>query len=68
MTTPALLKRARTAGPHIGTVYGAIHGREGESGLRRILGVMSLANRHGPAVVDDAVKAALEIGVPTYRC
>ena len=35
--------------------------------MRRILGVLSLAKKHGPAVVDEAAKAALEIGVPTYR-
>ena len=27
----------------------------------------ALAKQHGPAVVDDAAKAALELGVPTYR-
>ena len=36
-------------------------------GVRRILGVLALAKKHGPAVVDDAAKAALELGVPTYR-
>jgi len=66
-TTLALLVRARTAGPHIHTVCESIHQREGESGIRRILGVLSLAKKHGPAVVDEAAKAALEIGVPTYR-
>jgi len=66
-TTLGLLVRARTAGPHIHTVCDAIHQREGESGVRRILGVLALAKKHGPAVVDEAAKAALEIGVPTYR-
>ncbi len=66
-TTLAILMRARTAGTHIHTVCEAIHQREGESGLRRILGVLALAKKHGPAVVDDAAKLALEIGVPTYR-
>jgi transposase len=66
-TTLALLLRARTAGPHIHTVCESIHQHEGESGVRRILGVLALAKKHGPAVVDDAAKAALEIGVPTYR-
>ena len=36
-------------------------------GVRRILGVLALAKKHGPAVVDDAAKAALDLGVPTYR-
>jgi transposase len=66
-TTLALLSRARTAGVHIHAVCEAIHRCEGESGVRRILGVLSLAKKHGPAVVDDAAKAAVEIGAPTYR-
>jgi transposase len=66
-TLLAILARARTAGPHIHKVCEAIHEREAEYGVRRILGVLSLAKKHGPAVVDEAAKAALEIGVPTYR-
>ncbi len=66
-TTLAVLVRARTAGPHIHTVCESIHQHDGASGVRRILGVLALAKRHGAAVVDDAAKAALEIGVPTYR-
>lgn len=31
-----------------------IHRHEGESGVRRILGVLALARKHGPAVVEDA--------------
>jgi transposase len=66
-TMLAILARARTAGPHIHSVCEAIHQREAEYGVRRILGVLALAKKHGPAVVDEAAKAALEIGVPTYR-
>lgn len=66
-TTVALLERTRTAGPHIHAVCQAIHEREAEAGVRRILGVLALAKKHGPAAVDDAAAAALEIGVPTYR-
>ena len=44
-----------------------IHQHEGASGVRRMLGVLALAKKHGPAVVDDAAKAALDLGVPTYR-
>jgi hypothetical protein len=29
--------------------------------------VLALAKKHGVAVVEDAAKTALEIGVPTYR-
>ena len=66
-TTLALLARATSAGPHIGTVCTQIHQHDGVAGVRRILGVLALAKKHGVAVVDDAAKAALEIGVPTYR-
>ena len=44
-----------------------IQQHDGVPGIRRILGVLALAKKHGPAVVEDAAKAALEIGVPTYR-
>jgi transposase len=66
-TTLALLLRARTAGTHIHTVCESIYRHDGFLAVRRILGVLSLAKKHGPAVVDDAAKAALEIGAPTYR-
>ena len=32
-----------------------------------ILGVLSLARKHGPAVAEEAATAAVELGVPTYR-
>jgi hypothetical protein len=35
--------------------------------VRRLQGVLRLARQHGPAVVEDAAKAAVEIGVLTYR-
>ncbi len=44
-----------------------IHQHEGVAGVRRLLGVLALAKKHGPAVVDDAAKAALDLGVPTFR-
>ncbi len=28
---------------------------------------LTLAKTHGPAVADEAAKAALDLGVPTYR-
>ena len=31
------------------------------------MGVLSLAKKHGPAVVDEAAKAALEMDAPNYR-
>jgi transposase len=65
--TLALLQHARTAGSHIGAVCEQIHRSEGESGVRRLLGVLALARKHGPAAVDAAAKEALELGLPTYR-
>jgi transposase len=66
-TTVHLLAHAARAGKHIGTVCEQIHRRDGEVGVRRILGVLSLAKKRGPAAVDDACAAALEVQVPTYR-
>src|SRR5665213_3915916 len=66
-STVALLTRAKTAGLHISAVCEYIHAHEGAAGVRRLLGVLALAKKHGPAVVDDAAKAALDLGVPTYR-
>ena len=66
-STEALLRRAHTAGGHIGTLCEQIHRTDGEPGVRRILGVLALARKHGPAVVDDAAQAALDCGAPTYR-
>ncbi len=66
-TTLDLLARAGRAGKHIGAVAQRIHATDGEDGVRRILGLLSLAKRHGPATVDQACATALEMGVPTYR-
>jgi transposase len=66
-TTLALLRRAHTAGTNIGTLCEQIHRREGETSVRRILGMLALARKHGAPAVDDAAAAALEMGAPTYR-
>ena len=66
-TTIELLGRAGRAGRHIGTVSQRIHATDGEPGVRRILGLLSLAKKHGAPALDDACAAALEMGVPTYR-
>jgi hypothetical protein len=66
-STEALLRRAHRAGSHIGTLCEHIPRLEGEPAVRRILGVLSLARKHGPAVVEDAAEAALEMGAPSYR-
>jgi transposase len=67
LSTLALLARATSAGPHIGTLCTQIQQHDGVPGIRRIQGVLALAKKHGVAVVEEAAKAALEIGVPTYR-
>jgi len=66
-STLAILAATKTAGPAIQVICDHIHQHEGASGIRRILGVLALARKHGPAVVDDAARAALDLGVPTYR-
>jgi len=66
-TTEALLHRARTAGVHLGALCQHIHNHEGEPGLRRILGVLSLAKKHGAVAADEAAQAALDLGMPNYR-
>ncbi len=66
-STEALLRRAHFAGSSIGTLCEQIHRSDGEVGIRRILGVLSLAKKHGVAAVEDAAQAALEMGAPTYR-
>ena len=59
--------RAARAGAHIGLLCEAIHRRDGERGVRRILGVLALVKKYGPAVVEDACAAALDLGVADYR-
>ena len=66
-STAHLLGRAGRAGTQIGALCNAIYQQQGEVGIRRILGVLSLAKKYGTATVEDACAAALEIGVPEYR-
>ena len=67
LSTVQLLARAAKAGPHIGQLCEAIFRNEAETGIRRILGVVALAKKHGVAAVDDACAAALDLGVENYR-
>jgi transposase len=67
LTTVQLLARAARAGSNIGTFCEQIHRHEGELGIRRILGVLSLAKTFGPHAVEDACAAALELRVYEYR-
>ena len=66
-STQELLRRAHSAGTSIGTLCEQIERTEGQPGVRRILGMLSLARKHGAAAVDEAAKTALEMGAPTYR-
>jgi hypothetical protein len=66
-TTAQLLARAARAGTHIGAFCEAIHHYQGEVGIRRILGVLSLAKKFGVPAVEDACAAALELRVYEYR-
>jgi transposase len=65
--TLQLLVRADRAGLQIGALCRGIHSRDGETAVRRILGVLALAKKYGPATVEDACAAALEVGVCEYR-
>jgi transposase len=65
--TAQLLARAARAGSHIGTFCEAIHRHQGETGIRRILGVLALTKKYGVRVVDDACATALELQTYEYR-
>ena len=67
VTTVQLLARAARAGVHIGELAKAIHRRQGEAAIRRILGLFSLAKQYGVSAVEDAAAAALELHVHDYR-
>ena len=62
-----VLGRAGRVGTHVGTLCKLIYSQQGEVGVRRILGVLSLAKKYGTAAVDEGCAAALEMGVPEYR-
>ena len=66
-TTLQLLARTHHAGRQIGALCSEIHRCDGELGVKRILGVLSLARKHGAPTVDAACAAATDMGVPTYR-
>ena len=62
-----VLWRAERAGAQMGTLCNLIYRQQGEVGIRRILGVLSLAKKFGTAATEDACAAALEMGVHEYR-
>jgi transposase len=65
--TLKLLDRASQAGSQIGALCRGMFHAQGETAVRRILGVLSLAKKYGAPSVDDACAAALEVGVGEYR-
>jgi len=65
--TLQLLARADKVGSQVGALCRGMHRKDGETAVRRIQGVLSLAKRHGAATVEDACAAALEVGVYDYR-
>jgi len=67
LSTEQLLRRAELAGPYIGALCRAMHAAEGQTVVRRILGVLALAKKYGIASTDDACAVALETGAHQYR-
>jgi len=67
LSTAQLLRRAEHAGTQIGKLCQLIYQRQAETGIRRILGVLSLIKKYGAAAVEDACATALDIGVHEYR-
>lgn len=65
--TLEIIARAHKMGASIGAVADEEHRRDPLKSVRRILGVISLARRHGATAVDEACAAGLELGVPSYR-
>jgi hypothetical protein len=62
-----LLWRAEHAGAQIGALCHHIYNQQGQLGVRRIQGVLSLAKKYGTAATEDACAVALEMGVRQYQ-
>lgn len=54
-------------GPKCGSLARLIYASEGPVGIRRILGLLGLAKKHGAAQAEDACAMALETGAHSYR-
>jgi transposase len=67
LSTAQLLRRAEHAGMQIGKFCQLLYDRQGETSIRRILGVLSLMKKYGMPAVEDACAVALDIGVHEYR-
>jgi len=66
-STQQLLVRCAHIGPHVSALCTQIYQRDGECGVRRILGVQALARTHGADAVDEVCAIACDLGVPTYQ-
>ena len=66
-STAQLLRRAAHAGTQTGKFCQLLYDRQGETSIRRILGVLSLMKKYGVPAVEDACAVALDIGVHEYR-
>jgi hypothetical protein len=66
-STQQLPHRVAIAEAHMGALCQALHQRQGEMAVRRILGVLALAKKYGVAATDDACVLALETGTCEYR-
>jgi transposase len=67
LSTAQLLRRAAHAGTQTGKFCQLLYDRQGETSIRRILGVFSLMKKYGTAAVEDACAAAVDIAVHEYR-
>ena len=61
-----LLARADASGSSIGKLCRAIHLRQPEESVRRILGMLSLVKKYGAARVEDASLTAVEMEIHEY--
>ena len=62
-----LLWKAEKAGAHIGQLCHSLHQRQGETAVRRVLGVLALGKKYGVAALEHACATALEMRIPEYR-
>jgi transposase len=67
LATLALLCRTDKAGSQIGALCRRMYAEHGETMVRRIQGVLSLAKKYGTASVEEACAAALEMSACDYR-
>jgi len=65
-STLQLLDRATRADTSIGQLCHAIYQRQGQMGVRRILGVLSLAKRFGSVLSKKPVAKLLALGVRNF--